>query len=127
MLLRRPFLVSLVALFPFGLALWYMGIVLWGGLLLGADLLRGAGRPDLPADIGAASFMTLGVGFVVVVMGVSTARGLRQGAAWSRFATPLLALFAFPPGYPYDLAAAGAAALLLFLLPGPRGFFGRRA
>lgn len=125
-LLRRPFLVSLVALFPTVLALWYVGLVLWGGALWVMQLVQGGASAALPADVQAAPLAALAVEFVVVILALAAGRGLRRGAGWSRFATPLLALFAFPPGYPYDLVVVAAVALLLFLPPGPRAFFGKR-
>lgn len=122
---KRPFLVSLVALFPFGLAVWYLGTVLWSGLMAGVELLREAGAAGLPPEIGIEAVTNLAVGLTVAVLGFSTARALRRGAGWSRLAVPFLALFAFPAGSPYDVIAAGLGSALLFGLPGPRRFFGK--
>lgn len=121
--LKRPLLVTLVALFPTGLALWYVGLILWGAALWTIQMVQGGLNNALPADVQAGPLIALGVEFVVVVLAFAAARGLRRGARWTRFAIPLLAMFAFPPGYPYDLVVAALAVVVLFVPGRSRMFF----
>lgn len=118
----RPFLVTLLALLPLVLAVWYAVLVGEAVLLFLGDTLFGGPAP-LPADLRSAPIILGVVGIVAIVWSLLTSGGLFGGAVWARLSAVLLALFALPVGYPTDLIVTVVVILLLFVPANARAFF----
>jgi hypothetical protein len=119
---RRPFVVTLLALLPLALALWYVvsgvqAIVLF----VGETLFGGPGQLSTVAHLG--SILLAGASFGAAAWSFATGHGLFGGASWARISALLLALFALPMGYPTDLVVTVIVALVLFVWPSARAFF----
>jgi hypothetical protein len=118
----RPCLVALLTLLPLGLALWYLLLAARAALLFVGEFLFGGPAP-VPLDVRLGPLLLAVAALGAMIWSVWTTGGLFGGAWWARISVVLLALFALPVGYPTDLAIAGVLVVVLFVMPGVRGYF----
>lgn len=118
----RPFVVTLLALLPLALALWYVVFVVGAALLFIGELLFG-GPARLPRDVVLGPVVLAVAGVGAAIWSFVTSGGLFGGAGWARISAVLLALFALPMGYPTDLVATAVVVLVLFFPANVRAFF----
>jgi hypothetical protein len=119
----RPLIVTLFALLPMVLALWY-ALRIVDALLLLVGEVAFTGPIDLPTAVRLNGLLLAAAALGGMIWCYATASGLFAGAGWARISAILLALFALPMGYPTDLVVAAIVVLVLFIPSDVRGFFG---
>ncbi len=116
-------MVTLLALLPLILGLWYAVRVADALFLFLGEFLFG-GSAQLPANVRLTGLLLAGAAFGGMIWSFATGNGLFGGAGWARISAVLLALFALPMGFPTDLVVAVIVVLVLFVPSDVRAFFG---
>lgn len=119
----RPLVVTVLALLPLILALWYAVRVADALFLFVGEYLFG-GPAQLPLEVRMNGLLLAGAAFGGMVWSFATGNGLFGGAGWARISAVLLALFALPMGFPTDLIVTAIVVLVLFVPSDVRAFFG---